>query len=429
MFFESANPLRATVPSKTARMMEVRLTTLSESQTSAAPENPSHFESPPSPRLVFGNDSVEKIGRMVGELGGTKVLLVTDPGIVKAGHAERVAQALAEEGIAFSVFDQVRENPTTRDVDCCVATAQKERIDFLIGLGGGSSMDTAKGCNFILTNGGEMKDYWGVGKATQAMLPLIAIPTTAGTGSECQSFALIADESTRQKMACGDAKAAAKAALLDPTLTLSQPRRVAICTGVDALAHAIESAVTKKRNPLSKIYSEEAFGLLAVAFPKVLADENNLAARGNMLLGASLAGMAIENSMLGAAHAAANPLTAHFGMIHGRAVGLMLPHVVQFNAADPAARAIYADLAAAGNLTQPGTDAETAVKILIHSLKQIANSAELLGNGNEPKVEPSQISLLAQEAAGQWTAGFNPRIVGRADFERLYCAALHLAFP
>ena len=410
-------------------MMSIRSTTLSESKKTEAPQSLSRFESPPSPRLVFGNDSVEKIGRMVGELGGTKVLLVTDPGIVKAGHAERVAQALATEGIAFSVFDQVRENPTTRDVDRCVAAAQKEGINFLVGLGGGSSMDTAKGCNFILTNGGEMKDYWGVGKATQAMLPLIAIPTTAGTGSECQSFALIADEQTRQKMACGDAKAAAKAALLDPTLTLSQPRQVAVCTGVDALAHAIESAVTKKRNPLSTIYSEEAFRLLAVAFPKVLANENNLAVRGNMLLGASLAGMAIENSMLGAAHAAANPLTAHFGMIHGRAVGLMLPHVVEFNAADPSAQAIYADLAAAGNLTQPGSDAETAVESLIHYLKRIANSAELLVNGKETKVEPSQISLLAQEAARQWTAGFNPRIVGPADFERLYGAALRLAFP
>lgn len=413
-------------------MMSIRSTTVSESQKTPeteAPENLSHFESPPSPRLVFGNDSVEKIGRMVGELGGTKVLLVTDPGIVKAGHVGRVAQALATEGIAFSVFDQVRENPTTRDVDRCVAAAQKERIDFLIGLGGGSSMDTAKGCNFILTNGGEMKDYWGVGKATQAMLPLIAIPTTAGTGSECQSFALIADESTRQKMACGDSKAAAKAALLDPTLTLSQPRRVAICTGVDALAHAIESAVTKKRNPLSKIYSKEAFRLLAGAFPKVLANENNLAVRGNMLLGAAFAGMAIENSMLGAAHAAANPLTAHFGIIHGRAVGLMLPHVVEFNAADPFARAIYADLAAAGNLTQPGSDAETAVETLIHYLKRIANSAELLVNGKKTKVEPSQISLLAQEAAGQWTAGFNPRIVGPADFVQLYGAALRFIYP
>ncbi len=409
--------------------MSIRSTTLSESKKTAAPESLSHFESPPSPHLVFGNDSVEKISRMVGELGGTKVLLVTDPGIVTAGHAGRVAQALATEGIAFSVFDQVRENPTTRDVDRCVAAAQKEEIDFLVGLGGGSSMDTAKGCNFILTNGGEMRDYWGVGKATQAMLPLIAIPTTAGTGSECQSFALIADESTRQKMACGDAKAAAKAALLDPTLTLSQPRQVAVCTGVDALAHAIESAVTKKRNPLSTIYSEEAFRLLAVAFPKVLANENNLAVRGNMLLGAALAGMAIENSMLGAAHAAANPLTAHFGMIHGRAVGLMLPHVVEFNAANPSAQAIYANLAAAGNLTQPGSDAETAVESLIHYLKRIANSAELLGNENAPNIKPSQISLLAQEAARQWTAGFNPRIVGPADFERLYGAALRLVFP
>src|SRR5690606_28626811 len=159
--------------------------------------------------------------------------------------------------------------------------------DLLIGLGGGSSMDTAKGCNFILTNGGEMKDYWGVGKATKPMLPLIAIPTTSGTGSECQSAALIADEATHQKMACLDPKAAARVAILDPVLTLSQPPRVTAVTGVDALAHAIESAVTKKRNRISSIYSREAFRLCFEALPKVLADPGDLQARARMQVGAA----------------------------------------------------------------------------------------------------------------------------------------------
>ena len=131
----------------------------------------------------------------------------------------------------------------------CLGAARAAGIDGIVGLGGGSSLDTAKGCNFLLTNGGRMQDYWGVGKATRPMLPLIAIPTTAGTGSECQSFALIADETTHQKMACGDPKAAARVAILDPPLTLSQPPRVAACTGMDALSHAVETAVTKGATP------------------------------------------------------------------------------------------------------------------------------------------------------------------------------------
>ena len=161
------------------------------------------------------------------------------------------------------IYDQARENPTTRDVDLCVAVAKQASVDTLVGLGGGSSMDTAKGCNFIVTNGGRMQDYWGVGKARQPMLPLIAIPTTAGTGSECQSAALIADEQTHQKMACLDPKVAARVALLDPALTLSQPPRVTACTGIDAIAHAIETAVTRKRNSLSLMYSHAAFRLAA----------------------------------------------------------------------------------------------------------------------------------------------------------------------
>merc|ERR1711916_120490 len=145
------------------------------------------FESPSSTRLVFGNGVVDSVGEQTKALGGSRALLVTDPGIVQAGHADRVQKSLLDSGIAVTVYDQVHENPTTQDVAQCVAAARDGEIEFLIGLGGGSSMDTAKGCNFILTNGGEMKEYWGVGKAVKPMLPLIAIPTTAGTGSECQS--------------------------------------------------------------------------------------------------------------------------------------------------------------------------------------------------------------------------------------------------
>ncbi|MEZ0387766.1 MAG: iron-containing alcohol dehydrogenase, partial [Verrucomicrobium sp.] len=300
------------------------------------------FDHHPRTRLIFGPGTLEQLGSLAAGLNGKRVLLVSDPGIVKAGHAGRAIASLEAAGLAVQLFDQVHENPSTRDVAECVTAAAAFDTDLIVGLGGGSSMDTAKGCNFILTNGGRMQDYWGVGKATKAMLPLIAVPTTSGTGSECQSFALISDEETHVKMACGDLKAAAAVAILDPELTVSQPARVTAVTGIDAIAHALETAVTKKRNAVSALYSLEAFRQLSSGFERVLQNPSDLEARSAMLLGAAFAGTAIENSMLGAAHSCANPLTAEYGIVHGQAVGLMLPHIIRFNAALPEIAAIYA---------------------------------------------------------------------------------------
>jgi alcohol dehydrogenase len=281
-------------------------------------------------------------------------------------------------------------------------------------------MDTAKGCNFLLTNGGIMQDYWGANKAAKPMLPLVAIPTTAGTGSECQSYALISDARTHQKMACGDLKAAARVAILDPTLTLSQPPRVTACTGLDALAHAVEAAVTRKRNPVSLLYAREAFKLALSALPQVLAYPQDLEARGRMLLGAAWAGCAIEDSMLGAAHAAANPLTAQFGIIHGEAVGLMLPAVVQFNGEDPGTGQAYLELACAGGLLPHDETPESAVEALGLRLRSLLQMAGLPQTLAERGVNCSAIPHLAEEAARQWTATFNPRPINAGDFERLY---------
>jgi len=335
------------------------------------------FDHQPRTRIVFGVDSVERVGELAGELALRKVLLVTDPGIVKAGHAERVAQTLSNAGLAVSVFADVEENPTTRCVAECLEAARKAGIEGFVALGGGSSMDTAKGCNFVLTNGGRMQDYWGVAKATKPMLPLIAIPTTAGTGSECQSFALIADEKTHEKMACGDPKAAAKIAILDPGLTLSQPRRVTACTGIDAIAHVVETAVTTKRTAYSLMCAHEGFKLTVPNLPRVFANPNDLEARGRMQLGAAFAGMAIESSMLGAAHAAANPLTAHYGIIHGQAVGMMLPHVVRFNGRDPDALKAYAELASAPEIACVSDGHEAALNALVSWLERLLDISEM----------------------------------------------------
>jgi alcohol dehydrogenase len=372
------------------------------------------FDWQPRTRLIFGSGVLSRLGQTAQQLSARRALLVTDAGIVAAGHMDRARQSLQAAGLTVGVFDGTRENPTTRDVDSCVAAARELKADLLVGLGGGSSIDTAKGANFLLTDGGAMRNYWGTGKVRGEMLPLIAVPTTAGTGSECQSFALIADEETHQKMACGDEKATPRVALLDPELTLSQPRRVTACTGLDAIAHAVETAVTRGRNPVSLLYSREAFRLMTAHFPDVLARPDDIAARSGMLLGAAYAGIAIENSMLGVAHSLANPLTAHFDIVHGQAVGMMLPHVVRFNAEQAEAREAY------GRLAEPIGPAEDLAQLLEGYLRMAEIPVSLAACGVTPDVIPT----LTAEAAAQWTAQFNPRPVTAEDCAALYHAAL-----
>src|SRR5438552_2617296 len=300
------------------------------------------FDYPAPTRVVYGPGTLARLGEVARELGESRVLLVTDPGLEAAGHPQRAVQSIREVALEVFVVDAVEPHPTDRHVQAGVAFARPLGIDLIVSVGGGSSMDCAKGINFILTNGGQMSDYRGFGKATKPMLPSIAVPTTAGTGSEAQSFALIADERTHMKMACGDRKAAFRISILDPDLTESQPHGVAAVTGIDAMTHAIESYVCTKRNPLSQMYAREAWRLLEGSLLTVLGKPADAEARSAMQLGAHFAGVAIENSMLGAAHACANPLTAHYGLTHGIAVGILLPHVIRYNA--EAVGPLYGDL-------------------------------------------------------------------------------------
>jgi alcohol dehydrogenase len=216
-------------------------------------------------------------------------------------------------------------------------------------------------------------------------------------------------------MACLDPKVAAKIAILDPELTLSQPRKVAACTGIDAIAHAVESAVTTRRTAISQLFSRQAYRLCAESLPRVFAEPDTLEARGRMQLGAAFAGAAIENSMLGAAHAAANPLTARFGIVHGAAVGLLLPHVVRFNGTVPGVQALYAELLDA--------DGPSPAEMLAGQIEELLSITGLAGSLGQWGAQEDAIPALAEEASSQWTAQFNPRPVGPAEFRQLYAAA------
>jgi len=350
-------------------------------------------------QMVRGEGAIAQLGKLTRSLGCKKALLVTDPGIVAAGHVETALQSLKKFNIEVHVFDGARENPTTANVDQGLSVATEFQPDLLIGLGGGSSMDCAKGINFLLSCGGKMQDYWGVGKATGPMLPLIAIPTTAGTGSEMQSFALISDKDTHIKMACGDKRAAAKIAILDPLLTLTQPHSVTVLTGVDAISHAVETCVTTKRNEISVEFSCKAWKALAMNFSKVLTHPDSVKARSKMQLGAAQSGIAIENSMLGAAHALANPLTAEYGIAHGQAVGVMLPHVVRYNAVkcEPDYQMLMKEIGETG-----GSDE------LAEMLARFCDEGGLKLRLRDLGVQDEKLSTLSDAAAVQWTGTFNP---------------------
>jgi alcohol dehydrogenase len=378
----------------------------------------SDFEVRPGPRLVVGLGSIERLGRLARELGAVRALVVSDPGIVAAGHTDGAIEALAEAGIAATVFDAFGENPTTDHVEAGATLARGFRPDLLVGLGGGSSMDCAKGINFLFSCGGRMQDYRGRDSTLAPMLPSIAVPTTAGTGSETQSFALISDPGTGLKMACGAPGAAFRVAILDVNLTLTQPLSLVALTGIDALSHAIESHVSRAATPASRALSREAFRLLATNLPGVCTDGGSIAARSAVQYGAALAGLAIENSMLGAAHALANPLTAAHGIAHGQAVGLMLPQVVRFNG--PACGGAYAELLREIGIDVPGDAAGARLAGWLADLLGRARLATTLAAARVPAPDTAD---LAAQAATQWTAGFNPRPVAAAELAALYEAA------
>jgi alcohol dehydrogenase len=250
------------------------------------------------------------------------------------------------------------------------------------------------------------------------MLPMIGVPTTAGTGSEAQSYALISDDETHTKMACGDQQAMFRIAILDPELTLTQPRRVTAVTGYDAISHAIESGVTRAGNAVSRLHSREAWRLLDANYERVLAEPDNREARGAMQLGAWLAGVAIEGSMLGAAHSCANPLTKNFGTPHGEAIAVVLPHIVRWNGV--VAAGLYAELSLPGG---DGPDAGAA-EVLACRLEELRRAGGLPETLSAVGAQESELEMLADEAASQWTGRFNPRDWSREGAMEIYRQAL-----
>jgi alcohol dehydrogenase len=361
------------------------------------------FEFRPLTRVFFGTGVIDRLGTLAREAGARRVLLVSDSGVVRAGHAAAAQRLLEAAGIDVHLFQDFGPNPDGGAVEAGRAFAAPLGIGAIVAVGGGSSMDCAKGINFVLTNGGAIADYRGYGKAQTPLLPMLGVPTTAGTGSEAQSYAVIGDAYTHVKMACGDPTAAFRVALLDPSLTLSAPFNVTAIAGYDALAHAVETAATTRCTPLSEGFSHQAWRLLTGSYERALTEPEDFEARSAMQVGAFLAGMAIEQSMLGAAHACANPLTARYDIAHGAALAILLPHVVRWNADFASDR--YTRLLEGAKGGQKARPADRLAGLL----ESLAAAGGLAARLSDAGVEETALPALASLAGQQWTGSFNPR--------------------
>jgi alcohol dehydrogenase len=362
----------------------------------------------PDIRVVAGAGSFDRLGALARELGFSRTLLVADAGVVNAGHVAHARASLESSGIEVIHFTDFGSNPDADMLDAGRRYGEGKRLDSIVGLGGGSSLDCAKGINFLLTQGGAIRDFQGYGKAVKPMFPMIGVPTTAGTGSDAQSYAIISDPRTHKKMACGDPKAKFRAVILDPRLTLTQPAPVAAAAGYDAIAHAVESFVCTKRNAQSQQMALKAFRLLEPNYDRVMTTPGDVEARAAMQLGAFYAGAAIELSMLGATHACANPVTARYGTTHGCAIAILLPHVVRWNAS--AAEQLYAELFGSS-------------EHLANRLAEVARHGALPTTLRQEGASASDLAALATEAAEQWTGTFNPRpFDARGALEIYQCA-------
>ncbi|MEW6427511.1 MAG: iron-containing alcohol dehydrogenase [Thermodesulfobacteriota bacterium] len=282
-------------------------------------------------RIRFGSGAIASLPELLREAGGSRAFVVVDPGLVRAGIAERITAPLSQAGIPFTVYSDIDPEPGLRLADNGTELARAFGADCVVGAGGGSAMDVAKAVGILLTNGGRAEDYLGLGKIKKAGVPKIMVPTTAGTGAEVTFTAVFINERTGSKGGMNGDPLYPEAAVLDPELTRSLPPQVTATTGIDAFVHALESYVSIQAQPISEMYAREAITLISRNLPVAYANGDNMTARSNMLMGSLLAGKALATAGVGLVHAMAYPLGGMFNVPHGLANAVLLPFVVDYN--------------------------------------------------------------------------------------------------
>lgn len=369
----------------------------------------------------FGVGSRKMIAEEVAKRGYTKALVVTDKDLVKFGVAAQVTDVLKEAGIPFEVFDEVKPNPTVTNVKNGIAAFKAAGADFIVAIGGGSSMDTSKAIGIIINNPefSDVVSLEGVANTKKKSVPVIALPTTAGTAAEVTINYVITDEKNVKKMVCVDPNDIPTLAIIDPELMLSMPRGLTASTGMDALTHAIEGLITLGAWEMSDMFEIKAIEMIAKWLPKVVENPSDIEARDGMATAQYIAGMAFSNVGLGLVHGMAHPLGAYYDIPHGVANALLLPFVMEYNK-ESNAKAKFRTIANAMGVDTSKMDDDQAAQAAVDAVKALAIKVHIPQHLKEIGVPESGLPTLAQAAFNDICTPGNPRKATVEDILALY---------
>jgi 1,3-propanediol dehydrogenase/alcohol dehydrogenase len=370
-------------------------------------------------RIIFGEGTLKRVGEEAKGLG-KKVLVVTGKSSSKkAGSLDEVVNSLTSHNLRVEVFNKVEPDPSVETVEEGAKFAKKCAVEVVIGLGGGSSMDAAKGIALLMTNKGSITDYFGMDKVKEPAIPVIAIPTTAGTGSEVTKYAVVTDQKKMLKQIIGSFHISPMLAILDPMLTLSMPASLTANTGVDALSHAIESYVCTKANPVSDILALESIRLIAEALPGAVSQPENIEVRKKMLFASSIAGIALTSSGAGIIHGMGYSITLYYGAPHGLANALLMPEAMEFNlVANPSK---YKNIAAAMGKKVEGLSEKDAARLSVVAVRELSEKIGIPRGLKEIGVKEESLAGFAETVGkNERVLSLNPRRPTTKEIEEIY---------
>ena len=371
-----------------------------------------------APETIFGVGAVDLAGQYASKFGISRPLVVTDPGIVAAGWADRVMRSLEAVGIEGVIFSDITPNPKAEEVMTGVAAYEAGGCDGIVAVGGGSPMDCAKGIGIVVSNGGHILDYEGVDKIIVPMPPLIGIPTTAGTSADISQFAIINDTARKTKIAIISKTIIPDVALIDPqTLTTKSPYLIA-CTGMDAMVHAIEAFVSSAHSPMTDLHALEAIRLVHGSLLASLRNPDDMELKAKTMLGSMQAGLAFSNASLGAVHAMAHSLGGYKDLPHGECNALLLPHVIDFNF--PAAPERFRVIAETMGLDARGMTTSEVRAWLLHSMMDMREAVGIREHLSTRGIRVDDIPVLSGKAVLDPCLATNPKNANKRDIQVIY---------
>lgn len=375
-----------------------------------------------APELVFGVGALHLAGRYAANLGARKVLVVTDDGVVQAGWTEQVIDSLQAEGLAHALFAEVRPNPKDYEVMRGAEVYVAENCNTIVAVGGGSPMDCAKGIGIITANGDHIRRYEGVDRVESPLVPLICVPTTAGSSADVSQFAIITDTRRRMKMVIITKAIVPDVALIDPQTTTTMPRDLTAHTGLDAFCHALEAYVSNASSPVTDTQALKAVSLIVEALPAVVDNLPDVQLRAKMMLGSLFAGLAFSNASLGVVHAMAHSLGGMLDLPHGACNAILLEHAVRYNF--PAAVDRYRNIAEAMGTDVSALSDDDAQDALVRMIGGIRVAAGVTIGLGDLGIKREHLRQLASNAVGDPCLVTNPRDATSADIEQIYEQAL-----